>query len=125
MVTLSMCAPFFWAYDPHNMNTSPFLFLLSQEMTASVNFSQPLSLWELACPDLTVRQAFSSNTPTTGRGIVLNKTDMDHISKIVFICTIILMYMNMQCMLCGLFYLSSRITGRCQVFRFVKLWTLL
>lgn len=68
VVTLSMCAPFFWAYDPHNMNTSPFLFLLSHEMTASVNFSQPLSLWELACPALTVRQAFSSNTPTTARG---------------------------------------------------------
>ena len=39
--TLSIRAPFFCAYEPHNMKTTPLRFLFSQVMTASVNCSQP------------------------------------------------------------------------------------
>lgn len=118
VVTLSMCAPFFWAYDPHNMNTSPFLFLLSHEMTASVNFSQPLSLWEFACPALTVRQAFSSNTPTTGRGHSAvqyrhrshqqNSTGYIHFAVHEYAESVLWLI------------LSTIMNGRLQVFRFVN-----
>lgn len=60
---LSIAAPFFWAYEPHNMNTRPSRFLLSHCTTASVKVSQPLSLWELAWCARTVNTALSNSTP--------------------------------------------------------------
>lgn len=53
------------------MKTSPVLFLFNHEITASVNFSQPLSLWEFAWWAFTVRQAFSRRTPV----VVLKDTN--------------------------------------------------
>lgn len=45
------------------MKTSPFKFSFSQDTTASVNCSQPLSLWEVAWCARTVRTALSRSTP--------------------------------------------------------------
>lgn len=61
--TLLIVAPFFCAYDPHSMKTSPSRLLLSHCTTASVNASHPLSLWELAWCARTVNTALSNNTP--------------------------------------------------------------
>lgn len=62
-LTLSIAAPFFWAYDPHSMKMRPSRFLLSHCTTASVNASQPRSLWELAWCARTVSTALSNSTP--------------------------------------------------------------
>ena len=61
--TLFTLAPFFCAYEPHSMKTTLSLLLLIQEMTASVNFSQPWPACELAVAFCTVRTALRSNTP--------------------------------------------------------------
>lgn len=62
-LTLSIAAPFFWAYDPHSMKMRPSRFLLSHCTTTSVNASQPRSLWELAWCARTVSTALSNSTP--------------------------------------------------------------
>lgn len=61
--TLLIAAPFFCAYAPHSMKTTPSRLLLSHCTTASVNTSQPLSLWELAWCARTVSTALRSSTP--------------------------------------------------------------
>lgn len=59
--------PFFCAYDPYSMKTTPLRFELSQEMTAVVSFSQPLSLCEFGLLALTVKTAFKRSTPKQNR----------------------------------------------------------
>src|SRR5262249_36066058 len=64
---VSMIAIFFLAKAPHSRNTMPLLRLLSSLMTASVNVSQPLSLWEPASWARTVITALSSSTPCSAQ----------------------------------------------------------
>jgi len=73
-LALLMQAPFFWAYEPHRMNTVPSVCLFSQAITASVNCSQPWSLCELAWCARTVSTAFSSNTPARTSSISVSIT---------------------------------------------------
>ena len=60
---LSTYAPFFCAYAPHSRKTTPSQLSEIHLMTASVSFSQPRSLWELALAEVTVRTAFRRRTP--------------------------------------------------------------
>src|SRR4051794_40423204 len=54
---------FFWAYAPHNTNTTRSRFSLTLRMMASVNNSQPRPRWLLGSWARTVSTAFSNKTP--------------------------------------------------------------
>ena len=52
-----------WAGRPHKINTMGLSCWLRMPMAASVNFSHPMSRWELAWWALTVSTVFNSMTP--------------------------------------------------------------